>query len=320
MNEINIKFIADDTLETLKANIRGTTKKLMDNPDDSSWINNETNTETYVIKKYKIEDFNVEVPKNKDDRETDIKNSIKLYESLKHLPKYVLADERFWLWLMFEKSYKVCQILMPIKSVDSSVFKEHWLFSGGNRRGIFFGVLSRCYYRVAMTVDETLDDPYELSKFIINSPERFRGYTWRSISSQKHIMLGILKAEKAVIDKYGEEREINSIYAELVKDVSKLGSVKLIDAMSEDEIQQFVYKKYCKRLDTAIEEANKRKYIRALEMLEENTLIKVKKAAQIFESLDNYDDSKEQLNFCNMKIEELSKPKKKGIFSKLRNR
>lgn len=320
MNEINIKFIADDTLETLKANIKSTTKKIIDNPDDSSWINSVTNSETYVTKKYKIEDFDLELPKNEKDKETDIKNSIKLYESLKHLPKYILADERFWLWLMFEKAYKVCQILMPIKSVDSSVFKDHWLFSAGNRRGIFFGVLSRCYYRVAMTVDETLNDPYELSKFVIEVPERFRVYTWRSISSQKHIMLGILKAEKAVVDKYGKEKEVGAIYKDLVKDVSKLGSVKLIDAMSEEEIQQFVYKKYCKRLEDFIEEVNKKKYISALEMLEINTLDKLQKAAQIFQELADYDDSYEQLNLCNLRIEELSSSKKKSFFSKLRRR
>lgn len=320
MSEINIKFLADDTLETLRANIKSTTQKLIDNPNDSSWVNNETNTDTYVVKKYKIEDFNLEIPNNQNDKETDIRNSIKLYETLKNLPKYILSDERFWLWLMFEKAYKVCQILMPIKSVDSSVFKDHWLFTGGNRRGIFFGVLSRCYFRVAMSVDETLDDPYELTKFVINYPERFRVYSWRAISSQKHIMLGILKAEKAVIDKYGEKNEVGKIYEELVKDVSKLGSVKLIDVMSEEEIQKFVYEKYCERLDSAIEEENNKKYIEALELMELNTVAKLKKAANIFQSLNDYDDSKEQLIICNNKISELSKQGKRKFFSRFKSK
>ena len=319
MSEINIKFMADDTLETLRANIRSTTQKIIDNSDDSDWINNETVNDTYVTKKYKIEDFDLEIPNDENDKETDIKNSIKLYESLKHLPNYVLADERFWLWLMFDKTYKTCQILMPIKDAESSVFKDHWLFSGGNRRGIFFGVLSRCYFRVAMTVDETLADPYELSKFVIKFPERFRVYSWRAISSQKHIMLGILKAEKAVVDKYGEEREVRSIYKELVKDISKLGSVKLIDAMSEQEIQEFVYKKYCERLDILIEDENKRKYIKALNFMEKRTLSNLQKATDIFQSLENYEDSQEQLNICNKIIKELSKPKKRKLFSRLRN-
>ena len=35
------------------------------------------------------------------DKEIDFANSITLYNSLNVLPRYVLIDQRFWLWLHF---------------------------------------------------------------------------------------------------------------------------------------------------------------------------------------------------------------------------
>ena len=60
---------------------------------------------------------------------------------------------------MFDKGYEVSLKYMPVKK-ESSIFKDHWLISQGKRRGLFFGVLSRCYFRVALSVDDTLKDPY----------------------------------------------------------------------------------------------------------------------------------------------------------------
>ena len=69
----------------------------------------------------------------------------------------------------------------------------------GKRRGIFFNVLARCYFRVALSVDETLEDKYSLTRFVIENPERFRTLSWRANSSQKNIVLGALKAEKDIL-------------------------------------------------------------------------------------------------------------------------
>lgn len=90
----------------------------------------------WVTKKYEIEEFALRVPKDDKDRETDIYNSILLYEHLRHLPLYVLTDERFWCWINFEIGYEVALKYMPVKK-GSSVFKDHWLLTQGKRRGLF---------------------------------------------------------------------------------------------------------------------------------------------------------------------------------------
>ena len=108
--------------------------------------------------------------------------------------------------------------------------------------------------RVALTVDERLDDKYELTRFIIDNPERFRNLSWRSNSSEKHIVLGALKAEKAIYDNYindpvmGQkmkqaEKGTHNVYTEVAAYLSLYGSVRLIDVISEEDIYNAVYEK-----------------------------------------------------------------------------
>jgi len=237
---INIKFASEETLETIKKNIPKVTKFIRDNPVNNSWIHSYLPKEPFVTKKYKIDDFELEIPDDLDFKDVDFRNSILLYEHLKHLPKYVLSDERFWLWLYLDKYYAVTVKMMPIRT-DSTV-KDHWLFTQGNRRGIFFGVLSRSFFRVYLSVDETLDNKYELTKFVINNPERFRNLSWRSFSSQKKLVLGILKAEKRIEEEYNGLVS-KSVYPEVAKYVGRYGSVRLLDSVSEADIENAIYQK-----------------------------------------------------------------------------
>lgn len=243
MSKIHIKYMTDEALETLKANTSVITERLTENQTSSTQLSEFVQSELYVTKKYEIEEFTLRVPKDEKDRETDIYNSILLYERLHHLPLYVLTDERFWCWMNFEMGYEVALKYMPVKK-NSSVFKDHWLLTQGKRRGLFFGVLSRCYFRVALSVDNTLDDPYELTKFVIENPLRFRELTWRSFSSEKMIVLGSLKAEKRIQAEYPHVEENTKHFAEIAKHLLKLGSVMLLDCMTEKDIEEYVYKKY----------------------------------------------------------------------------
>lgn len=249
MSKIHIKYMSDVALATLKANKNEVTNKLIENPNSSDWLSEFVGDDLYVTKKYEIEDFILKVPSNEKDRETDIYNSIILYEKLNKLPLHALTDERFWCWVMFDKGYEVSLKYMPVKK-ESSIFKDHWLFSQGKRRGLFFGVLSRCYFRVALSVDDTLKDPYELTKFVISNPLRFRELTWRSFSSEKMIVLGTLKAEKRIIEEYPNYEENATRFGDIAKLLSKLGSVMLLDVMTEKDIEGYVYKKYKNMVET----------------------------------------------------------------------
>lgn len=239
MSKINIKYMRDEALDTLRVNKDWVTKNLQNSPDQYDWIYEKISGNPFVEKKYIIDDFELAIPIDNNDKKTDINNSIILFEHFNKLPQYVLTDERFWNWVNFEKGYSVALKYMPVKE-GSSVFKDHWLFSNGQRRSLFFGVLSRCYFRVAYTYDGREEDSYALTRFVIENPERFRNLTWRTYSNEKKIVRATLRAERDVLQKF-EGNERNDLYSELAKYISKLGSVMLLDAMTEDDIYEKVY-------------------------------------------------------------------------------
>lgn len=151
--------------------------------------------------------------------------------------------------LTFEEFENMSKLELAQMVLNSASCKDHWLLTQGKRRGLFFGVLSRCYFRVTLSIDETLDDPYELAKFVIENPLRFRELTWRSFSSEKMIVIGTLKAEMRVMGEYPQAEENTKHFAEIAKSLSKLGSVMLLDCMTEKDIEEYVYKKYKRMIE-----------------------------------------------------------------------
>jgi hypothetical protein len=137
-----------------------------------------------------------------------------------------------------EKYYEIVRSMMPIRSV--STITDHWLHKQGTRRGLMFGVLSRCYFRVALTIDSTNKNPYLYTEWIIQNPERYRNLTWRSFSSEEHLVRGILKGEKRAIDE-NPMKEKNDLYPLIAKHVSLIGGIRLLDVISEEDIENMIY-------------------------------------------------------------------------------
>ena len=237
MSRINIKMISEDALVAIKKNI-GIINNYVKEECTNEWITVVLRgiNPIYIEKKITIEDFELLENKNSSNKEVDYKNSITLYEHLKGIPRFILSSEEFWLWLYLDKFYSKVRDFMPISS--PSTFKNHYLFSGSIRRGIFFGVLSRMFYRVALTVDETKEDKYELTRWVVENPERFRNLSWRSYSSETHLVRGAIKGEKRFSDEYGENTKL---YQQVAKQISMFGSVKLLDSISEEDMENMVY-------------------------------------------------------------------------------
>lgn len=230
--------MSDSALAYLKKNVEKVAKQIQVN-ETNEWVSLAFPDPIFTEKNYLIDDFNLFENPDLIDKEIDFNNSVTLYQALKVLPNYILTDEKFWLWLYFDKFYAVTRSMMKING--ASTVKDHWIFNQGVRRGLMFGVLSRCFYRVMFTIDESKEDKYELTRWIIQSPERYRNLTWRSFSSETHLVRGILRGEKKAVDEKGYEN--SEMYPEIAKFISQIGSVRLLDVIDEADIESMVYNK-----------------------------------------------------------------------------
>lgn len=233
MSNIHIKLLSEDALGYMYKNIDKVTSLIINN-DNNKWVETTFPHPVYIEKKFSISDFELEENVNSENLESDVKNHIKIYENLKVLPRYILTDEKFWLWLYLDKFYSITRTMMRINGV--STITDHWMQKQGKRRGIFFGVLSRMFFRVELS---EIDGNYDLTKWIIEKPERFRNLSWRSYSSNKELTLGIIMGEKEACEHLNYENV--NIYTEVAKYISKLGSAKLLDAHSREDIKLITY-------------------------------------------------------------------------------
>lgn len=240
MSRINIQYATDELIATLHENAESITQNLMTQPNSNSWLKDFTSDALFVMKKFEIEDFELKIPSSPKDYDTIYENAITLYDHLRDLPGYVLSDERFWIWMTMEKFYRVS--LATMKITKPSTFREHWIFTESNQRSLFFGVLSRLFFRVGLSVDHESPDPYTYTKFCFDNQYRLREMTWRTYSSERHIVRGALKGIKDFLEKYDDVQEDNNSYKKLASDISLLGSAKLLDAMPEECIREQAFK------------------------------------------------------------------------------
>ena len=116
---------------------------------------------------------------------------------------------------------------------------------------------------------ENQEDPYYLSRYVMKNPLRFRELSWRTISNYRFVVKSILKAEIRVNNELNFE-EKGAYFKILAKEISKLGSIKLIDAMSEQDIEDHIYEKYLQIVFDAIIKDKTDKLNKAIDLASEN--------------------------------------------------
>ena len=235
MMEINVKLMTEEAYRTLQKDLNGLLKMIKDHPSDSSWLKDYLGFEPYETKKYVIEDFTLKCADNYDLVVFD--NAVILYEALYRLPKYILCNNRFWAWINMEKAYKQAQ--MATKDFSIQTLQNLW-FMASSRRNIMLGVMSRYFYMINVSIDESRKDKYELSRTIFNNPETYRGFCYRSLGMIKSVTLGVLHAENdfECLTRIPINKKAG---AQIVKKASRAGSVMLLDMVNEQEISNYIF-------------------------------------------------------------------------------
>ncbi len=71
--------------------------------------------------------------------------------------------------------------------------------------------------------------------------ERVIGYCLGAFSSQYHLVRGIVRGEKKAVE--GFKKEETSLYRQIGKFVSEIGSTKILDVIREEDIEKMVSEK-----------------------------------------------------------------------------
>lgn len=235
MMEINIKFMSEEAYKTLQKNYKEVYQMILDHPSDCSWLKEYLGFEPFEEKKYAIEDF--ELLNSQNYQDVAFQNGVILYEKLCKLPRYVFCNNRFWAWITFEKAYK--QAINSIKLTGPQIISSWWL-AGHSRRDLMLGVISRGYFRTEISVDNSKQDKYELTKYLLTNSEAYRNLVYRNIGMLKNVSLAFLEVLKDIGLKYNISLNKPQV-REAMKEASRIGSVMLIDVMSKEEVYSILF-------------------------------------------------------------------------------
>ncbi len=260
-NVINISFMNEKLLDTLYSNPKKIFEYINENPYDSRWLKELLDEAPFEQRKQKIIDFDLKLASDGKYKNVELRNAISLYEHIKDLPRYILVDKRFWLWLEFEKFYRVALQAMPLTT--ETRLEYSWLFKEG-KRGIWRNTFARGFFWVEFTIDESRKDIYELTKFVFEKIERIRNLTFDN--KYRNVVLNTIRAEKDIYDKYISDPiyketmercekgiETYNIYTFIRKSLSLYGSARILDFMDDKDLYDVIYEK----LEKAVQEVHK---------------------------------------------------------------
>lgn len=248
MMKINVQLMTEEAYTKLKNNFEEVYTLILANPTDNSWINDYVNCDLYEKKKYLIDDFELEYSLKYS--EVEESNAKMLYEHLNELPKYIICNKRFWAWIIFEKAYRVSQVAM---NFTANIIKHFWLGTD-SRRDIMLNVMGRQYFKVDVSIEESFEDKYMLTDYIFSNHNLYKNLTYRNIGMLKNVSLAFLKTAY-FLNKDLDFKYDDLLTSEFIKHISRLGSVKLIDTIPEDDIMEYLY---LKMKDRVLEEHNKK--------------------------------------------------------------
>jgi hypothetical protein len=235
---MKIKFIKEEALHIFRNNADPINNFIQEH-NNKSWIQTFLGKNWFGETKIEVPDFNFYIDHSKKPIDTDFDNGVMLYETLKQLNETQASDERLWVGLSLSEGY---DYLMYRWGFDNNTrFKYRWIFFTKGKRALLYHGLARLWWFVRITVDKTLDNPYEITEFAFKYQGVVTKLMYRNYANSRKVVLAIL----SVLMEFERNGYVISMEMvnELYKEVSLMGSVSIIDAFSREELEYKIRKK-----------------------------------------------------------------------------
>jgi len=179
----------------------------------------------------------------------DLGNSIKIYKGLKSLDLVSANDKRIWVTLSHTIFYNYGIQRWNIDAKTSlKTIKDRFHFEGTGQRTRNQHSLARLWWASRITFDQTIEDPFYLTKILWDKQDVFQNLIDRKYSTYDGTLKGFLIF-------YGNHRNLSPTtdMRRLFKGINALGGVRVLSLMNEKEIESEL-EKLCEFYKINIEE------------------------------------------------------------------
>ncbi|MCL8213714.1 hypothetical protein LD119_00654 [Mesoplasma sp. JKS002660] len=249
MNKIKVKLVKKEALINARNNIDKIYSLLLDNESSGEWFDEFNGYDTYESKDYYFEYFEfINDPKSNDEK---YKNSINVYNVIQNsdIPRHIITDYRFWLWFSLEIIYPYTynKVKNTSKaSLELAIFGGKTNSDLPNRRDLLRNYAAQLFFLVDFSVfKDSKEDRFFYTKILFNdfpTIKVFQQLIYRNIGDLENVRLSYLKFLYDCSKKFSLRPNDVQI-RKTMKSISRIGSVKLIEAMESDDILYFLKNK-----------------------------------------------------------------------------
>ena len=239
----NLRYFTDDAIAMFKANKEEFCEKMRENPDNIDWLKSFYGEDPTVPSKYNF-DFEFQ-DYDKKSLSRDYDNAIALYELFEknNIGPATIYNEKFLTGFIFTFGYSYFMKVMGAEEV-SHVFATLF-FEDGTHRAVARNVIGQLYRYVEMTIDNTLEDRYELTKYVFKNPALFRIKYNTSVDGEKTTK-SIFKAFREWSEETGNS-PTTKLVEKLKVHLSILANISETDLMQERSLIEYL-KSYIRKI------------------------------------------------------------------------
>lgn len=168
----------------------------------------------------------------------DMDSSIKIFNALKHLDLVQANDKRLWVTLTHTLFYNYTRKRWGIgESSSDDTIKDRFHFEGAALRQRNQNSVARLWWASKLTYDPKRDDPFELTKLLLEKQDFYQNLIDRRFSTYRGTLIGFLNfySKNKHLDLKLEMRK-------LFKGLNALGGVRVLSLMQEQEVEKELVK------------------------------------------------------------------------------
>ena len=208
---------------------------------------------------YEVPSFARELRVTGDDAADDAHNAQVLHRALRHLPLFLMMEERIWVCMLHEELFPfVCErrarVFRPeVADYKNKIYNSFFTYTkNGKRRGTFVNWVASLFWGAQMVYDaQNRQNPYALLEEIAATgfPSTMLLFSSSRILGRHETCLGLLKI---VRDLRGQGYTVkrNDVVAG-IKYLNLIAGLSILDMKSEQEIRDllrnFYRRYYCQR-------------------------------------------------------------------------
>jgi hypothetical protein len=168
-------------------------------------------------------------------------NAVALHKSIVGLTPSQAADERLWTWLAHGPYWRYMQGRWPVsgkKDGTPTDYIQNHYFVGRNVRNLVRHGISRLWWFAQTTYDEKRQDPYELTKVMLEFSDNRQSVMERAFSRNREFVQALL--DRALYWR-GQGKDILSKreqFRSLCKEMNLNGGTMLLDCLARTEVHE----------------------------------------------------------------------------------